>query len=213
MCGTGPAQDDGVDKAVAGLVDHLIGSTIPADDGRLWPVSTAAGETDPCTLQQGSAGVLAVLTRYYELSGDPRLPEVVSTAGHWIARRTGTSSVRPGLHFGGRAPPGPCTTPDAPSTTAVSPNTRWPPPWRRNSPHPAMASPTAPRAADSPPCTCGTGPRIRALPSWPSTSRPGRAYAELSAGRWTASSSSLNYPVEAVRWSDDRCCAVRRRCP
>ncbi|GAA2564089.1 hypothetical protein GCM10010398_61110 [Streptomyces fimbriatus] len=68
-------------------------------------MSTAAEETDPCTLQQGSAGVLAVLTRYYELSGDPRLPEVISTAGHWIARRTGTSSVRPGLHFGGRGTP------------------------------------------------------------------------------------------------------------
>ncbi len=60
------------------------------------------GETDPCTVQQGAAGVLAVLTRYFELTGDPRLPELISTAGHWIAARTDTRSTRPGLHFGGR---------------------------------------------------------------------------------------------------------------
>ncbi|MFD5746070.1 class IV lanthionine synthetase LanL [Streptomyces sp. NPDC127033] len=88
--------------AVAGIVDHLVASMTPADDRRLWPVSTLSGETDPCTVQQGAAGVLAVLTRYGELTGDPRLPELISTAGHWIADRTDTRSTRPGLHFGGR---------------------------------------------------------------------------------------------------------------
>ncbi|MFD7785541.1 class IV lanthionine synthetase LanL [Streptomyces nojiriensis] len=88
--------------AVTGMVNHLLDSMTPADDQWLWPVSTLAGETDPCTVQQGAAGVLAVLTRYFELTGDPRLPEVISTAGHWIAARTGTGSIRPGLHFGGR---------------------------------------------------------------------------------------------------------------
>ncbi|GGW42615.1 serine/threonine protein kinase [Streptomyces lucensis JCM 4490] len=97
-----PAGDDGPHDPVAGLVGHLVGSMTPADDRRLWPVSTTAGETDPCTVQQGAAGVLAVLTRYFELTGDPRLPEVISTAGHWIARRTDTASTRPGLYFGGR---------------------------------------------------------------------------------------------------------------
>lgn len=84
------------------MVNHLVDTMTPADDQWLWPVSTLAGETDPCTVQQGAAGVLAVLTRYFELTGDPRLPEVISTAGHWIAARTDTRSIRPGLHFGGR---------------------------------------------------------------------------------------------------------------
>ncbi|MGW4199663.1 class IV lanthionine synthetase LanL [Streptomyces sp. NPDC004726] len=101
-----PARGDGPRDAthltVAGIVDHLVDSMTPADDRRLWPVSTMAGETDPCTVQQGAAGVLAVLTRYFALSGDPRLPALLSTAGHWIAARTDTRSVRPGLHFGGR---------------------------------------------------------------------------------------------------------------
>ncbi|MFE3073056.1 class IV lanthionine synthetase LanL [Streptomyces sp. NPDC059247] len=97
------AADDERRGTVAGIVDHLVDSLTPADDRHLWPVSTMAGETDPCTVQQGAAGVLAVLTRYYELTRDPRLPEVLATAGRWIAdRTTGTGPVRPGLHFGGR---------------------------------------------------------------------------------------------------------------
>ncbi|MGW2684842.1 class IV lanthionine synthetase LanL [Streptomyces sp. NPDC001414] len=94
--------DTGTEAAVAGMVNHLVETITPSDEPRLWPVSTLAGETDPCTVQQGAAGVLAVLTRYFELTGDPRLPELISTAGHWIAARTDTRSIRPGLHFGGR---------------------------------------------------------------------------------------------------------------
>ncbi|MFI8763563.1 class IV lanthionine synthetase LanL [Streptomyces sp. NPDC053792] len=98
-----PVRDSGAqDDLVARLVDHLIGSMTPSDDRRLWPVSTLAGESGPCTVQQGAAGVLAVLTRYFELTGDPRLPGLLSTAGHWIADRTDIRSTRPGLHFGGR---------------------------------------------------------------------------------------------------------------
>ncbi|TXS34122.1 hypothetical protein EAO71_01985 [Streptomyces sp. ms191] len=92
---------DATQAAIDGMVNHLVDSMTPADRW-LWPVSTLAGETDPCTVQQGAAGVLAVLTRYFELTGDPRLPELISTAGHWIAARTDTRSIRPGLHFGGR---------------------------------------------------------------------------------------------------------------
>lgn len=99
----GEAQDGAVhDAVVAGLVNHLVDSMTPEDDRRLWPVSTLAGESDPCTVQQGAAGVLAVLTRYFELTGDPRLPGLLATAGHWIADRTDLRSPRPGLHFGGR---------------------------------------------------------------------------------------------------------------
>ncbi|MFJ3667318.1 class IV lanthionine synthetase LanL [Streptomyces sp. NPDC090106] len=91
-----------VEATVAGMVNHLVDSMTPADEGRLWPVSVMAGETDPCVVQQGAAGVLAVLTRYFELTGDRRLPELISTAGDWIAARTDPRSIRPGLHFGGR---------------------------------------------------------------------------------------------------------------
>ncbi|CAL9333807.1 putative SapB synthase [Streptomyces sp. enrichment culture] len=97
----GTAADE-VDAAIAGMVEHLVDTIDPADDRRLWPVSTMAGEADPCTVQQGTAGVLAVLTRYFAHTGDPRLPGLISTAGRWTAARTDTRTTRPGLHFGGR---------------------------------------------------------------------------------------------------------------
>ncbi|MHC6630242.1 class IV lanthionine synthetase LanL [Streptomyces globosus] len=96
------AAADEVDAAIDGMVEHLVDTMNPADDRRLWPVSTLAGEADPCSVQQGAAGVLAVLTRYFALTGDPRLPGLISTAGRWTAARTDTRSTRPGLHFGGR---------------------------------------------------------------------------------------------------------------
>lgn len=95
-------DDDRTDAVIAGIVEHLVDTMTPEDDRRLWPVSTKAGETDACTVQQGAAGVLAVLTRYFELTGDARLPELIATAGRWIVDRTDTRSTRPGLHFGGR---------------------------------------------------------------------------------------------------------------
>ncbi|MFF8839300.1 class IV lanthionine synthetase LanL [Streptomyces sp. NPDC015130] len=97
------ARADAPEDPVSGIVGHLVDSMTPEDDRRLWPVSTMAGESDPCTVQQGAAGVLAVLTRYWELTGDPRLPGPIATAGRWIAARTDPlSAPRPGLHFGGR---------------------------------------------------------------------------------------------------------------
>ncbi len=91
-----------LDAVVSGIVRHLVDTMTPEDDHRLWPVSTRAGETDPCTVQQGAAGVLAVLARYFALTGDPRLPDTLAAAGRWIADRTDARSARPGLHFGTR---------------------------------------------------------------------------------------------------------------
>ncbi|MFF7813229.1 class IV lanthionine synthetase LanL [Streptomyces sp. NPDC007945] len=93
-------EDDVIGTAVEGIVRHLLDTMAPDADDRLWPVSTLAGEADPCTVQQGAAGVLAVLTRYFEVTGDPRLPGPIATAGRWIAERTDPGSGRPGLHFG-----------------------------------------------------------------------------------------------------------------
>ncbi|NML51822.1 hypothetical protein HHL19_23025 [Streptomyces sp. R302] len=95
-----PACGDAIGTAVDGIVRHLVDTMTPGDDRRLWPVSTLAGESDPCSVQQGAAGVLAVLTRYFELTGDPRLPGPLAVAGRWIAERTEPRSARPGLHFG-----------------------------------------------------------------------------------------------------------------
>ncbi|MFJ3904667.1 class IV lanthionine synthetase LanL [Streptomyces sp. NPDC090025] len=123
--------DGDLDVVIAGMVAHLLDTMTPDDERRLWPVSTTAGETDPCTVQQGAAGVLAVLTRCLEIhrthgahgipatpgvggvggapadpgaapGADPRLAEAIRTAGHWIAAHADPRTVRPGLHFGAR---------------------------------------------------------------------------------------------------------------
>jgi len=64
-------------------------------------VSCAFGAPDPCSLQLGAPGVLGVLTRYFELTGDQRMPEAIATAGRWIAARLLAGAKRPaGLYFG-----------------------------------------------------------------------------------------------------------------
>lgn len=88
-------------QAVDGIVDYLLTSMNPADGERLWPVSCAFGAPDPCSLQLGAPGVLGALTRYFELTGDQRMPEVIATTGRWIAARLRADAKRPpGLYFG-----------------------------------------------------------------------------------------------------------------
>ncbi|MGQ0777463.1 MAG: class IV lanthionine synthetase LanL [Pseudonocardiales bacterium] len=88
-------------EAVDGCVNYLLAARNPADRERLWAASCAHGQPDPCILQLGAAGVLGVLTRYFELTGDQRLPEVITTAGQWLARRMEVDAKRPpGLYFG-----------------------------------------------------------------------------------------------------------------
>ena len=88
-------------RAVDGIVAHLLDSMDPADAERLWPDSGNQGAPDPCIVQLGAAGVLRVLTRCFELTGDPRLPEAIGAGGRWISRRMRTDAHRPpGLYFG-----------------------------------------------------------------------------------------------------------------
>lgn len=100
-----PRDEEGleplVDDVVGGIVTHLLDTMDPTDDDRLWPVSCAQGSPDPCIVQLGAAGVLGVLTRCADLTGDPRLPEAVGTAARWTADRVGARDERPpGLYFG-----------------------------------------------------------------------------------------------------------------
>ncbi|HKR49234.1 MAG TPA: class IV lanthionine synthetase LanL [Pseudonocardiaceae bacterium] len=88
-------------QAVDGMVNYLLTSMSPLDSERLWPVSCAFGAPDPCSLQLGAPGILGVLTRYFELTSDQRVAEVIGTAGRWIAARLREGAKRPpGLYFG-----------------------------------------------------------------------------------------------------------------
>lgn len=94
-------EDQQWQEAVDGSVGYLLAAMNPADHDRLWQTSCANGAPDPCAVQLGSAGVLGVLTRYFELTGDQRLPEAITTAGRWITQRVQADEKRPpGLYFG-----------------------------------------------------------------------------------------------------------------
>ncbi len=97
----GRLSDGHWQQAVDGIVDHLLDSMNPADGEQLWPVPCTRGTFDPCAVHLGAAGILGVLTRHYELTGDQRLPEAITTTGNWITRRLRADAQRsPGLYFG-----------------------------------------------------------------------------------------------------------------
>lgn len=97
----GPLDNGLWREVVDGLVSHLLGAMDPANPERLWPVSPAHGDPDPCIVQLGTAGILGVLTRCLELTGDPRLPAAVATAARWTSRHAAGDAERaPGLYFG-----------------------------------------------------------------------------------------------------------------
>ncbi|MGH3566649.1 MAG: class IV lanthionine synthetase LanL [Pseudonocardia sp.] len=97
----GRLSDEQWCHAVDGIVGYLLDSMNRADPERLWPASCAQGAPDPCVLQLGAAGVLGVLTRCFELTGDERLPAAIATTGSWITQRVRADAQRPpGLYFG-----------------------------------------------------------------------------------------------------------------
>ncbi|PYC77286.1 hypothetical protein C7C46_19265 [Streptomyces tateyamensis] len=78
---------------------HLVATATPQRPDRLWPAVPGGQRTDPCNVQHGAAGVLAVLARCL-----PQFPEGELTArqaAEWIERRCAAEPVvLPGLHFG-----------------------------------------------------------------------------------------------------------------
>lgn len=88
-------------ESVEGCTGYLLGTMNPTHDGQLWRATCYHGALDQCAVQVGAAGVLGVLTRCFELTGDQRLPAAISTAGHWIVGRLADDGNRfRSLYFG-----------------------------------------------------------------------------------------------------------------
>ncbi|MFB7663343.1 class IV lanthionine synthetase LanL [Kitasatospora sp. NPDC056138] len=94
-----------VDRLVVDGLRHLAGSARPERSDRLWPTVPSGRLTDPCNVQHGAAGVLAVLARSAVAPVPATVREPVlraaESASEWIERRCAAEPVvLPGLHFG-----------------------------------------------------------------------------------------------------------------
>lgn len=105
--GPGTVPDGVLDRVLLDGLRQLARTATPLRPDRLWPTVPAGQRTDPCNVQHGAAGVLAVLARALatpDLLGSSAHAEVeltVRQATRWIERRCAAEPmVLPGLHFG-----------------------------------------------------------------------------------------------------------------
>jgi hypothetical protein len=79
----------------------LAAAVAGASPERLVDRGQAGTRPDPCNVQHGVAGVLAVLVRAGQLLGWPELATAVGQLARWLdRRRTSASPLLPGLYFG-----------------------------------------------------------------------------------------------------------------
>ncbi|MFQ6193865.1 class IV lanthionine synthetase LanL [Streptomyces sp. NPDC000405] len=91
-----------LDRLLGDGLAHIAATVDPDPTAEhLWPRPASLPEGDPCNLQQGAAGVLAVLDRAVRTGEAPALAPLLRTAAHWIdARLALPGRTLPGLYFG-----------------------------------------------------------------------------------------------------------------
>ncbi|MFI9307288.1 class IV lanthionine synthetase LanL [Streptomyces triculaminicus] len=89
-----------LDRLLADGLGHIAATADPSAV-HLWPRPRTLPEGDPCNLQQGAAGVVAVLDRAVRTGEAPALESLLRTAAHWLdGRLARPARVLPGLYFG-----------------------------------------------------------------------------------------------------------------
>lgn len=80
---------------------HILTTKAESTASRLWRSSAFGEQTDPCSVQHGAAGVLALLTRASTLLGGEDLRSGVEQVASWVdAHLSSVPRVLPGLYFG-----------------------------------------------------------------------------------------------------------------
>ncbi|WP_328580619.1 class IV lanthionine synthetase LanL [Streptomyces sp. NBC_00370] len=100
-----PVEPAGALPDVRRLVDdgltYLVHALRPHPGERLWKSGSFGDTTDPCAVQHGSAGVLAVLGRASELVDRDELRHSLERLAQWTdERREDVPRLLPGLYFG-----------------------------------------------------------------------------------------------------------------
>ncbi|MFD8600195.1 class IV lanthionine synthetase LanL [Kitasatospora sp. NPDC059646] len=103
--GPQPADPPPLDRLLHDGLLHLAATAAPERRDRLWPTVPAGQLTDPCNVQHGAAGVLALLARAalapLPEAARARARAAAAPAADWIERRCAAEPVvLPGLHFG-----------------------------------------------------------------------------------------------------------------
>jgi len=99
----GARAGEGLDRLIDGAIDHLVATMTPGERERLWPSTCFGASTDPCNVQHGAAGVIAVLALAARLgrARDERLAPTLRGACAWVERHLPDEPrLLPGLYFG-----------------------------------------------------------------------------------------------------------------
>ncbi len=81
-------------------VAHLLRTMTPGLP-RLWESGDFGNNTDPCNVQYGAAGVMALLVRAAQVEGHAGLRDGIAETAAWIGERLGAvPRILPGLYFG-----------------------------------------------------------------------------------------------------------------
>lgn len=92
------------ERMAADILTHLLDGRTPPPTERLWPSGAFGVRTEPCNVQHGAGGIVAVLVRALDgADGDlaRRLADTVADSSAWMEERLAAEPrVLPGLYFG-----------------------------------------------------------------------------------------------------------------
>ena len=101
---TPTADPSGRGRMAADILTHLLDTRIPQPSERLWPSGAFGTRTEPCNVQHGAGGIVAVLVRAMDgANGDlgQRLADTVADSSAWMEQRLAAEPrMLPGLYFG-----------------------------------------------------------------------------------------------------------------
>lgn len=94
------AREPDLDEMIRDGLTHMLTAMTPGQP-RLWASDDVGTRTDPCNVQHGAAGILAVLVRAAQVREQADVHDAVRTTADWIGERLDpVQRLLPGLYYG-----------------------------------------------------------------------------------------------------------------